>query len=44
MLGVCKRLEEITGIEKLIFQFIFIFWFISNPSAFWIYLILAFLL
>jgi len=44
MFGVCQRLEEITGIERLVFQIIFVIWFMSNPTAFWVYLILAFIL
>jgi hypothetical protein len=41
MLGVCQRLEEATGIDKLVFQLIFVFWFLSDPTAFWVYLILG---
>jgi len=44
MLGVCAKLEKNTGIDKLVFQIIFVLWFLSNPVAFWIYLILAFIL
>lgn len=44
MFGVCQRLEEITGIERLVFQIAFVIWFMSNPTAFWVYLILAFIL
>lgn len=44
MLGVCQRLEKITGIERLVFQIIFVIWFMSNPAAFWVYLLLAIIL
>jgi len=42
MLGVCQRLEEATGIDKLVFQLIFVFLFLSDPTALWVYLILGF--
>lgn len=44
MLGVCHRLESITGIDKLVFQLIFVFWCLSDPTAFWVYLIMAFII
>jgi phage shock protein PspC (stress-responsive transcriptional regulator) len=44
MLGVCNRLEKITGIDELVFQIIFVLWFLSNPAAFWAYLLLSVIL
>ena len=44
MFGVCQRLEDITGIERLVFQIIFVIAFMSNPSVFWLYLLLALIL
>jgi phage shock protein PspC (stress-responsive transcriptional regulator) len=44
MLGVCDRLEKITGIDELVFQLIFVFWFLSNPSALLVYILLSFIL
>lgn len=42
ILGVCHRLEELTGIDKLVFQMAFVFGLMVNPATFWVYIILAF--
>lgn len=44
MLGVCHKLGAKLGIDPLLFQIIFILWFISNPIALLWYIGLAFLL
>lgn len=39
MLEVCSRLGIKTGLDKIIFQLIFIIWFLANPfSAFLFYI------
>lgn len=36
MLGVCKRIGEITGLDPDIIRIIFVIWFLNNPIAlFW---------
>lgn len=44
MLGVCHELEKITGIDRFIFQVLFIIWFCHNSSAIFWYILLALIL
>ena len=44
MLGVCHELEKRTGIDRLVFQIIFVIWALSNPIAVGVYIGLAFIL
>jgi phage shock protein PspC (stress-responsive transcriptional regulator) len=41
MLGVCHRLGKIFGIDPLLFQILFVIWFLSNQVAFFYYLVIA---
>lgn len=44
LLGVCNRLGIKFGIDKLLFQVLFVIWFANDPTAFWWYLLLSFIL
>jgi len=44
MLGVCQSLEKRIGIDRLLFQILFVIWAINDPSAILWYILLAFIL
>lgn len=44
MLGVCFKLGKITGLDPIIFQFLFIIWALSDPSALFVYIFLYLIL
>lgn len=44
MLGVCFKLGKMTGIDPVLFQVIFVIWFIHNPVALFWYFLLSLIL
>lgn len=41
MLGVCHKLGDKFGVDPLLFQILFVIWFLNTGTAFLVYLLLA---